>query len=967
MRQGDGSDFLDAGDPRRTEIGIVYVEAMDSRQEILTEINLLNMQGRKQIVLELTEARKVFQQSVDFDGLKQARRDIKAQLIIVAPSGSSPAELARSRHFPVYSSLVSLKHLFVPSEQPDQPAQPQTTGRHTNKKLGFLAFGSSKARPNRAMPKTVPISGMPGQQQPNAPAPPTPQASGSITKRTPRPAPTASGQATPLSGPLSPLPSTPKETRKPALPRGVRPITPNVQDDDDALYAPSATPQDISELPTTPPTPPKKGRTNKLGGASQEVIVFPGGTNKARAKTQPTASPTPSGSLPTGQGQPNAPVSQPLKNKPNSSPPPQTTTAMPAASGPLSKNEPTSQPLQSTPASSPLPQATTPFMVLPDQTPPQATTAMPAISGQLPKNKKPASSPLSQATSQFAAIPGQTTPRTPADPARPASTAGPAISGQLPKSTLPLPQPATPFASGANPSALPSGANAPNTPPSGSTQRGGTGKIAAIAAAGAGAAIVGSALASGAATPAAPGRPTPSASPNPSSAPNVSPRPMASQTRLPPLRPTRGGSSQGGRRRALIIVGALLVLLLIIGVWSSASGSNFSNILPGSKVSATITLTPNSRLEQNNYIITALPHGTLDPANRQVPARIITLTSQTQTATGNATGSIPARRAGGTLLFQNNTSSGITLGGTTLTGKDGVQIRFNGSLFVPVATNATATAFAVNAGVAGNIPAFDILQSCCAPGITVKNLSAFTGGQDQIINSVIQQSDIDGAAKPLITSLTQSTQNSLQQGVKANERVVNGTLSCTPTTTADQQAGAVVKTVHVSVSVTCQEEVYDATAVQQMAVSLLLDQAKNDTALNAQYTEVGQTVTNVLSVVNTNGKISVEMQTQGLWVYQFTPQMQQNMKSRLVKLSLKSAQSVLQHWLGVAQAKISLSSGTTLPDNVNDMTLTVLNVPGVQQATPGGTNPPNGNNGTPSAPTPTPALTPEPTNNLGGS
>lgn len=962
MRQGDGSDFLDAGDPRRTEIGIVYVEAMDSRQEILTEINLLNMQGRKQIVLELTEARKVFQQSVDFDGLKQARRDIKAQLIIVAPSGSSPAELARSRHFPVYSSLVSLKHLFVPSEQSDQPAQPQTTGRHTNKKLGFLAFGSSKARPNRAMPKTVPISGMPGQQQPNAPAPPTPQASGSITKRTPRPAPTASGQATPPSGPLSPLPSTPKETRKPALPKGVRPITPNVQDDDDALYAPSATPQDISELPTTPPTPPKKGRTNKLGGASQEVIVFPGGTNKARAKTQPTASPTPSGSLPTGQGQPNAPVSQPLKNKPSNSPLPQTTTAMPAASGPLSKNKPASQPLQSTPASSPLPQATTPFMALPDQTPPQATTAMPAISGQLPKNKKPASSPLPQATSQFAAIPGQTTPRTPADPTRPASTAGPAISGQLPKSTLPLPQPATPFASGANP-------NAPNTPPSGSTQRGGTGKIAAIAAAGAGAAIVGSALASGAATPAAPGRPTPSASPNPSSAPNVSPRPMASQTRLPPLRPTRGGSSQGGRRRALIIVGALLVLLLIIGVWSSASGSNFSNILPGSHVSATITLTPNSRLEQNNYIITALPHGTLDPANRQVPARIITLTSQTQTATGNATGSIAPRAASGTLTFQNVGGSGVSVNGGVLTGADGTQISF-GSVFVPATGSASVnvTGHAVKPGAAGNIRAFDLDGNCCGnANIFVKNQSAFSGGQDPVPNTVIQQSDIDGAAKPLITSLTQSTQNSLQQGVKANERVVNGTLSCTPTTTADQQVGAVVKAVHVSVAVTCQEEVYDATAVQQMAVSLLLDQAKNDTALNAQYTEVGQTVTNVLSVVNTNGKISVEMQTQGLWVYQFTPQMQQNMKSRLVKLSLKSAQSVLQHWLGVAQAKISLSSGTTLPDNVNDMTLTVLNVPGVQQATPGGTNPPNGNNGTPSAPTPTPALTPEPTNNLGGS
>ncbi len=79
MKQGDGSDLLGPGDPRNSDIGILYVTSADSRQDILTAINTQELQGRKQIAIVLPDQGKAFRQPVDFDGLKTVRRTLKAQ------------------------------------------------------------------------------------------------------------------------------------------------------------------------------------------------------------------------------------------------------------------------------------------------------------------------------------------------------------------------------------------------------------------------------------------------------------------------------------------------------------------------------------------------------------------------------------------------------------------------------------------------------------------------------------------------------------------------------------------------------------------------------------------------------------------------------------------------------------------------------------------------------------------------
>src|SRR6266702_1311123 len=105
MRQGDGADLLGPNDPRSASIGVVYVAPNDDRQTVLTAILTQDKLGRKQVVVVLPEQNKAFQRPVDFDGLKNMRRGRKAQIVFIALSGPGPAEYARQRRFPVYSSL----------------------------------------------------------------------------------------------------------------------------------------------------------------------------------------------------------------------------------------------------------------------------------------------------------------------------------------------------------------------------------------------------------------------------------------------------------------------------------------------------------------------------------------------------------------------------------------------------------------------------------------------------------------------------------------------------------------------------------------------------------------------------------------------------------------------------------------------------------------------------------------------
>ena len=194
-----------------------------------------------------------------------------------------------------------------------------------------------------------------------------------------------------------------------------------------------------------------------------------------------------------------------------------------------------------------------------------------------------------------------------------------------------------------------------------------------------------------------------------------------------------------------------------------------------------------------------------------------------------SSGSIPGgTRATGQLTFINNSSAPLTFSSTTLIGKSGVPVSFNGPITVPVTgtSSLTVTGFAVNVGPGGDIPAFDILETCCVTGILVKNTTAFTGGQNGVAHTAVEQADIDVATNQVVAMLKPGVLPALQKQVLSNEAVVPNTLQCPDNLTANQKAGDHAGSVTVSGTITCTEEVYDQHAALAMAANLLKAEAR---------------------------------------------------------------------------------------------------------------------------------------------
>src|SRR5579875_351561 len=117
MKQRNGSDLLGPNDPRGASIGIIEVAPTDERKSVLAALLTQEELGRKQVAIVLPQQNKAFQHPSDFDYLKGVRKQLNAQIIFIAPAGPGPAEFARHRRFPVYSSLESFAQALR-SEEP---------------------------------------------------------------------------------------------------------------------------------------------------------------------------------------------------------------------------------------------------------------------------------------------------------------------------------------------------------------------------------------------------------------------------------------------------------------------------------------------------------------------------------------------------------------------------------------------------------------------------------------------------------------------------------------------------------------------------------------------------------------------------------------------------------------------------------------------------------------------------------
>ncbi len=404
-------------------------------------------------------------------------------------------------------------------------------------------------------------------------------------------------------------------------------------------------------------------------------------------------------------------------------------------------------------------------------------------------------------------------------------------------------------------------------------------------------------------------------------------------------------ASQRGRRRWLI-AGVILLLLLLVGTVAlriAGGASPLPTIFPGAASSASVSITPDRNDLKHTYTILAVTRAP-DAAQREVEARFMSSATPSQSMTVKATGigTIPAVQAQGILTFYNALPYAQTIAvGTVFTDANGIQVVNDQSAVIPAAQppsegSAIASAHVVTAGASGNIPAFDFnTVSCCFSGVTVANTTAFHGGQDPLRYSFVQQSDIDGAANSLKTALTPNAQKALQAQVLPNEQLITP-VRCVPGVVSDHAAGDTAASVTVTVTVTCVGEVYDRQGAQSLAASLLrTDGTKTP---GAGYMLMGNIVTTVTktAVIDTKGTISILVNAEGMWVYQFTDAQKGALARLIAGKREDDAQALLLQQKGVSKANISVSGGTdnTLPTDPHSITIVVQSLPGLHGTTP---------------------------------
>jgi len=457
---------------------------------------------------------------------------------------------------------------------------------------------------------------------------------------------------------------------------------------------------------------------------------------------------------------------------------------------------------------------------------------------------------------------------------------------------------------------------------------------------------------------------------------------------VPPTRGTpigTGGSGPGGPRRPVWRWAAAgVVLLLLTGgvIYSLIAYANpavlgpLKGLVPGITPSATVTITPASSDQRNTYEIFGVT-GTPDPSQRQVQARQLSSTSPTQSKVVKATGvrQTSGTRATGTITFYNSAFVDQQVNaGTNFVLANGIHIVTDRNVDIPKATGtppnihtgvASASAHADRVGPGGNIASLTINKACCSvdSSIFARNLIAFSGGQDPQNFTVVQQSDIDGAAKPLENTLTPEAQSSVKGQIHPNEQLVHS-LQCTPSITSDHKAGDRATNVMVTVKVTCSGEVYDQQAAQMIASNLLKQQAAKTPG--SGYALVGNLTTMVTQVMVTDpkkGTLLIQVKAEGIWVFQFSEAQKRALAKLIAGKSKQDAQALLLKQQGIAKADIVLSGGdgNTLPTDPTQITIVVQSVPGL----PGSTTPTTGP-GSPGVPISSPvAPTPTPTSSVG--
>lgn len=309
-----------------------------------------------------------------------------------------------------------------------------------------------------------------------------------------------------------------------------------------------------------------------------------------------------------------------------------------------------------------------------------------------------------------------------------------------------------------------------------------------------------------------------------------------------------------------------------------------------------------------------------------------TTASQTQTVNATGQGTTPGTNASGTVCVDNfDTANSITLqsGSVYANTYSSVNIHMvlDATVTVPPAPSAPnfsqqcIPAHIQEVGTIGNNEFNSNISGSLS--WSVFNNPPFSNGQDPQNYTMVQQSDIDGAANTLINANNPNAQQVLQPQVQSNEQMI-GTPQCKPNTSANHVAGDKATTVSVTVNFACTGEVYNASNALPMAAQLLANQAASSPG--AGYGLVGKTVTNITqTTLASDGSVAITVAAEGIWIFQFGNSQQQALANMIAGKSESDALATLQGQQGVAKATLQLSGGdgTTISSDTHNITIII--------------------------------------------
>lgn len=350
-----------------------------------------------------------------------------------------------------------------------------------------------------------------------------------------------------------------------------------------------------------------------------------------------------------------------------------------------------------------------------------------------------------------------------------------------------------------------------------------------------------------------------------------------------------------------------LYLLLIV---STLAFQRYSIVNPPI---ATVTIVPKSQ--------TVTLTDTLQLGRLLQPITI----SQSQTVSTTGKGHQDAKEATGSLTFYNGLSTSQSVQeGTVLTGQDGIRVVTDYVVTIPPANppnlgEISATAHAENPGSAGNIQAGDI-NTTLATGLFVKNTQGFTRGQDARYFTYVTQTDIESGGATLKPVVTLSMQAALQGQVGAGEQLFS--LPCSPTTSANHQAGTEATRVQLTVTETCTALVYNTQQLTTQATRRLTAQALKQ--LGSGYSLFGTIQISVSHATITRHTPSLVLSSQGVWVCTLSDTAQQHIKSLMKGKAYKQALQILQSLPSIEKVSIAWDENTKFPKDSQDIHLVLI-------------------------------------------